>query len=213
MINVKSFCRHCQKPDYCRADYHKWAVSYHCNKKRGHVSKNCDRNNSEAVPSKVRVVERTAPKAKERKGAKPTPPFPKRETAGQRSHQAEEKDHSMPDAPSSPTGPLASDSQLSPSSSAEDMVMGDTSMATTRISDADALNSVSRDIQTPRTEFNPSRAAKKLIRLDGSSDIGDARYTNIDQTNVQTDTRHPTNENDRTSTPPAHSGTQNPTNL
>lgn len=59
-----AFCRYCQKPDHCRADcqdYHKWAICYYCNK-RGHVSKNSDRNNSGSVSATVRAVDRTPTK-------------------------------------------------------------------------------------------------------------------------------------------------------
>ena len=95
---MPAFCRHCQKPDHCRADcpdYHKWAICCHCNK-RGHVSKNCDRNNAETIPAKVRVVEKPYAKLKERKGAKSTPPPTKKGDPARRGSTSADKDMILP---------------------------------------------------------------------------------------------------------------------
>src|SRR6478735_8234929 len=97
---MPAFCRHCQKPDHCHADcpdYHKWAICYHCSK-REHVSKNCDWNNAESIPAKVRVVEKQYAKPKERKGAKSTPPPTKKGDPACRGSTSADKDITMMEA-------------------------------------------------------------------------------------------------------------------
>ncbi|KAK4512394.1 uncharacterized protein ATC70_003093 [Mucor velutinosus] len=213
---MPAFCRHCQKPDHCRADcpdYHKWANCYHCNKP-GHVSKNCDRNNSESVPAKVRAVEKSPAKPKERKGAKPTPP--KRADSERRSKPVEDKDHIMPNAPQPNAG-----SPTHEASQQQIKMTGDTIMeennTNTKLSDADALNSVSKDVRRSYPEFDPSKAAKKLTRQEGSLDIGDARYQHAETSNPHSNARRMSGDDtdtiDRNLTPPAPSGTPPSTNL
>ncbi|KAK4519270.1 uncharacterized protein ATC70_009502 [Mucor velutinosus] len=213
---MPAFCRQCQKPDHCRADcpdYHKWAICYHCNK-RGHVSKNCDRNNAESVPAKVRAVDRTSAKPKERKGAKPT--LPKRADSERRSKPVEDKDHIMQDAPQ----PNA-DAPSPEASQQQTKITGDTIMeennTNTKFSDADALNSVSKDVRRSHPEFDPSKAAKKLTRQEGSLDIGYARYQHAETSNPHSDARRMSGDDtdtiDRNLTPPAPPGTPPSTNL
>ncbi|KAL0139999.1 CCHC-type zinc finger transcription factor [Mucor lusitanicus] len=210
---MPAFCRQCQKPDHCRADcpdYHKWAICYHCNK-RGHVSKNCNRNNSESVPSKVRAVERTSAKTKERKGAK-TSAQPSKPSETQRlAQEAAAQDHHMAEAlPSRPASPTVA-AQHHQETRVEDAHMNETTESR-RMSDADALTSVSRDVpRSAPVDFDPTKAAKKLTRKDGASDIGDARYQSSDSSNTHREVAtHPTSEFDnfeRNTTPPGYEGT------
>lgn len=215
---MPAFCRHCQKPDHCRADcpdYHKWAICHHCNE-RGHVSKNCSRNNAESAPSKVRAVDRDSTKPKERKGAKSTPLPPKQKATTPRRAEAEIKDHQMEEAP--PSRPAS----LSPAIHTQhqqppDAMHTETDSSDTRMSDADALNNFSRGGSPSHSDYDPNRAAKKLSRQDGSMDIGDARYQDSADYNPQPDTHlsagAETDKNDRTLTLPANSGTQPSNNL
>jgi hypothetical protein len=215
---MPAFCRQCQKPDHCRADcpdYHKWAICYHCNK-RGHVSKNCDRNNSESVPSKVRVIDRNMAKPKERKGAKATPPPSKMPATTRLDPAAADQDHLMADAPSSRAASPTPAAQQQQEKIVEDISMKEP-MGPTKMSDADALTSVSRDVPKASTEFDPTKAAKKLTRKEGASDIGDARYQTIDKdSNRRVDQQSPesaTDNSERLMNPSGNLGSPPATNL
>ncbi|KAL9545608.1 hypothetical protein PS6_008122 [Mucor atramentarius] len=196
---MPAFCRQCQKPDHCRADcpdYHKWAICYHCNK-RGHVSKNCDRNNAESV----RAVEKTYAKPKDRKGAKSTPPPTKKVDPARRGSTSADKDITMMEAAQPKPSSNILESSRQPAHNTEDTVMEEES-TTAGMSDADALKSVSRDVSPSRSHFDPSTAAKKLIRQDGSADISDARYQGSASPNS-----NDTEKTDRILNPPAQAGT------
>ncbi|KAK4522011.1 uncharacterized protein ATC70_004550 [Mucor velutinosus] len=180
----------------------------------GHVSKNYDRNNAESVPAKVRAVEKSPAKPKERKGAKPTPP--KRTDSERRSKPVEDKDHIMPDAPQPNAGSPTPEASQQQTKMTGDTIMEENN-TNTKLSDADALNSVSKDVRRSHPEFDPSKSAKKLTRQEGSLDIGDARYQHADTSNPHSDTRRMSGDDtdtiDRNLTPPAPSGTPPSTNL
>lgn len=94
---------------------------------------------------------------------------------------------------------------------AEDTSMVDDTTINGR-SDANALKTISRDVNTPHSEFDLVKAAKKLICQNGSTDIGDARYQSSANSNSLNDTLHipgaNTDKTDRILNPPKHSGTQ-----
>ncbi|KAK4515206.1 uncharacterized protein ATC70_002816 [Mucor velutinosus] len=148
-----------RKPDHCRADcpdYHKWAICYHCNK-HGHVPKNCDRNNAESVPAKVRAVEKSPAKPRKQKGAKPTPP--KRTDSERRSKPVEDKDHIMPDASQPNAGSSTPEASQQQTKMTGNTIMEENN-TNRKLSDADALNSVSKDVRRSHPGFDPSKAEK-----------------------------------------------------
>ncbi|KAL7334435.1 hypothetical protein PS15p_200062 [Mucor circinelloides] len=215
---MPAFCRHCQKPDHCHADcpdYHKWAICYHCSK-REHVSKNCDWNNAESIPAKVRVVEKPYAKPKERKGAKSTPPPTKKGDPARRGSTSADKDITMMEAtqPKPSSNILESSSQ--PAHNSEDTIM-EAESTTAGMSDADALKTVSWDVSPSRSHIDPTTAAKKLICQDSSADISDARYQGSASPNSHDEAvpnpGNDTEKTDRNLNPPAQAGTPPSNNL
>lgn len=68
-----------------------------------------------------------------------------------------------------------------------------------------------------RSHFDPTTAAKKLIRQDGSADISDARYQGSASPNSHGEAvRNPGNDTEKTDrnlNPPAQAGTLSSNNL
>lgn len=165
---MPSFCRNCQASDHCRADcldYKKWVRCYHCNR-HGHVAKNCDRKNSESVPAKVRVEENSSSRTKERKGSKTTTSpkpntkssvTPAAATANSASADINEKEQNHLMGEISHQSYEAADESMGvlPDSSAADASVNgfeDTlHKSSPVVSDAEALNLVSRDVPTDRS--------------------------------------------------------------
>ena len=229
---MPNFCRNCQASDHCRADcpdYKKWVRCYHCNR-HGHVAKNCDRNNSESVPAKVRVVENPPSKTKERKGNKAnTSPksntklsvIPAAATANSVSADINEKeqDHLMGEASHQSYEAADESMGVLPASSttdASDKGFEDTlHKSSPAVSDAEALNLVSRDVTMERSPpLDPTKPVSKFARRHSSSDVSSMRSqsTSIANDNHLRNTDPPVDNDQSSLHLPASPGPQPPLN-
>ncbi|EPB80930.1 hypothetical protein HMPREF1544_12382, partial [Mucor circinelloides 1006PhL] len=153
---------------------------------------------------------------KERKGAKNPPPPPKRIESERRERPEADQDHPMIEAAQHPSGSIASESHQQETHTAEDTAMSEHRTSTDQAT-ANELANASRDRPSSFSEFDPTQAAKKLLRQEGSTDIGHARYSGTDNSNSQRDAFHipgtDIDKTERTLNPPGHSGTQTSNNL
>ena len=183
---MPDFCRNCQSNEHCRADcpdYKKWIRCHHCNQ-TGHVYKNCSRNDRvDSAPSKIQKVERSTVAAKPRKGTKDTAKTTSESLPSTTSVTSVTKSTTTSGA--GPAGKVSLDTSSQPMDEVKELPPSViTAIPPHPVSDAEALNTITRDINMRERSasllerspvLEPTRVIKKAARMHDSIDISSRR--------------------------------------